>query len=59
MDLRGVIKAFNDGTEIKGIFLGEKFIWPDPWTDIWTDDSTRTWETAWRDAWSNTYTQPF
>jgi hypothetical protein len=59
MDLRGVIKAMNDLVEIKGIWIGNKFVWPDPWTDIWTDESTQTWETQWHDAWSNSYTQPF
>lgn len=52
MDLRDVVKAVNAGTEIKGLFHGTTFVWPDPWTDIWDEGVSVFWDTAWHDAWS-------
>ena len=52
MDLRGVTRAVNDGTEIKGIWLGTTFVWPDPWTDLWDEGVAIYWEDVWRNAWT-------
>ena len=52
MDFKDVTRAVNDGTEIKGIWIGNDFVWPDPWTDLWDEGTTIIWENAWRDAWT-------
>jgi hypothetical protein len=57
MDLRGVIKAMNDGTEIKGMFFGTTFLWPDPWSDIWDEGVAVIWENVWRNQWSVPYVE--
>jgi hypothetical protein len=57
MDFDGVTRVVNDGTEIKGVWFGSQFVWPDPWTDIWDEGVNVIWDSVWRDAWSVDYSQ--
>ena len=57
MDLRGVVKAYNDGVEIKGMFFGNTFVWPDPWTDTWDEGVAVYWDSVWRNMWSVAYVE--
>jgi hypothetical protein len=40
MELVDVTKASCGGKTIVGMWLGRKFVWPDPWSDMWTDMTT-------------------
>lgn len=52
MDLIDVSRAVNDGTEIRGIWIGKTFVWPDPWEDTWREGVSVIWENVWRNQWS-------
>ena len=52
MDLRNVTRVVNDGTEIKGVWFGTTFVWPDPWVDLWDEGTSIYWEDMWRNAWT-------
>lgn len=52
MDLVGVVKVVQGGTEIAGLWFGTSFVWPDPWTDIWDEGTNVYWENVWTNAWS-------
>lgn len=54
--LAPVIRAVCDGAEIKGIWFGTSYIWPDPWTDIWEEGGAKpVWQNEWRNMWSESY----
>lgn len=52
MDFVRVVRAVQDGTEIRGVWHGKVFVWPDPWTDLWDEGAFNYWEDMWRNAWT-------
>lgn len=54
MDLLDVTHIIQDDVPIKGLWIGTRFVWPDPWTDIWQEGVTVYWDNVWRNQWSPT-----
>lgn len=52
MDLKGVTRIVHNGTEIKGLWFGNSFVWPDSWTDLWDEGGRVYWENVWADRWT-------
>lgn len=56
MDTRILTAAYVGAIQVKAIYNGDLFIWPDPWDDIWDEGGSRgTWtDTGWHDVWRST-----
>lgn len=55
LELGDVKKIFFQTFEIRQVWWGRGFIWPDPWDDIWWEllGPVQPWPDVWVDVWDD------